>query len=115
MATEAIEAIDVADQLEYEKDNNSWSSQSQIKITKRILTVKVKEANDARKKASSNEVKKLKDLTSIEFKVTIPDVKTMSFHALSLEPIQTLESLLLTSTSSSDPHALFLLFWPKWL
>ena len=63
MAIEAIEAVDVVDQLEYGKNNNSQSSQSQIKVTKRILIAKVKEANDARKKTSSNEVKQLRDLT----------------------------------------------------
>ena len=99
--------------MEYGKDNNSQSSQSQIKVTKRILTAKVKKVNDARKKASSNKVKQLKDLTSIEFKAVISDVKIISFHALSLELIQTSKLLLLIGTPLLDLYALFSLFWPE--
>ena len=87
IVTEVIEAVDVADQLEYGKDNNNQSSQSQIKVIKKILTAKVKKANNARKKASSNKVKQLRDLTSIKFKTAIPNVKTISFHVLFLKPI----------------------------
>lgn len=113
IATEAIKAVNIADLLEYEKDNNSQSSQNQIKITKKMLTAKVKKVNDARKKTSDNEVKRYRDLTFTEFKTAISDIKTIGFYALFLESIQTSKPLLLICTPLSDSYTLFWLFWSE--